>query len=184
MQHANGTLQRAANGRSVLHFERQLAHPVEKVWRAITDPAEMKHWFPSGVSGEFRPGGKLTFRFEDNPTEMEGSISELEPPRLLAFTWGPDALRFELQPTPGGTKLLFDCTFTDDGVKAARDGAGWHVTFDQLEAHLDNKAPSWNSQERWQELHQSYVAAMGGKPMTFEEAKSSSYEQLERSRAS
>ena len=181
-QLSNGTLERTADGRSVLHFERQLAHPVDKVWRAITDPAEMKHWFPSGVAGEFRRGAKLTFSFADNPTEMEGTISELEPPRLLAFSWGTDALRFELQPTPDGTTLIFDCTFIDDGVKAARDAAGWHVTFDSLAAHLDRKPAPWTPQDRWQQLYPGYLETIGGKPMTFEQAKQSGYDQLERAK--
>ena len=184
MPQPDGTLQRAADGRNVLHFERQLAHPVDKVWRAITDPAEMKHWFPSGVAGDFKPGGKLKFSFEDNPTEMEGTISQLERPRVFAFTWGTDALRFELQPTSSGTRLVFDCTFTDDGVKAARDGAGWQVTFEVLEALLDSKPVPWTTTERWEQVHPSYVEAMGGQIMTAEQAKQSSYEQLERSRTS
>ena len=183
MQHANGTLQRAADGRSVLHFERQLSHPVEKVWRVITNPAEMKDWFPSRVEGEFRPGGKLKFVFE-NSAEIDGTVTEFDPPRVLAFTWGTDALRFELQSRPGGSQLFFDCTFTDDGVKAARDGAGWHVTLDLLDARLDGKPVSWTTTERWEQVHPSYVAALGGTVMTAAEAQRSGREQLERNRAS
>ena len=33
--------------RSALTFERRLAHSVERVWRAVTEPAELAHWFPS-----------------------------------------------------------------------------------------------------------------------------------------
>src|SRR5512141_824943 len=83
--------------RPALIFERRLAHPVERVWRAVTDPAELAHWFPSAVRGEVAPGGRLTFDFGDDdlPT-LEGEVVELEPPRRFAFTWGDDVLRIEL----------------------------------------------------------------------------------------
>ena len=41
--------------RSALTFERRLAHSVERVWRAVTEPAELAHWFPSAMSGDLRP---------------------------------------------------------------------------------------------------------------------------------
>lgn len=41
----NGTLE-TVDDRHTLRFERHLDHPVERVWRAITDPDELRHWFP------------------------------------------------------------------------------------------------------------------------------------------
>ena len=32
-----------------LNFERRLSHPVDRVWRAITEPDELGQWFPSQV---------------------------------------------------------------------------------------------------------------------------------------
>jgi hypothetical protein len=46
-------------GRSVLRFERALDHPPEKVWRAISDPAELEHWFPARVAAKFAAGWHL-----------------------------------------------------------------------------------------------------------------------------
>ena len=40
--------------RSALSFERRLAHSVERVWRAVSEPGELAHWFPSAMSGELR----------------------------------------------------------------------------------------------------------------------------------
>src|SRR5258708_32703670 len=87
-----------------LNFERQLKHPVETVWRAITDPRELKHWFPSTISGEFGLGAQLTFTFEDHDEiePMRGEVTEYEPPRRLAFNWGAARLQSELQPAAGG----------------------------------------------------------------------------------
>jgi len=169
-----GTLQAAADGRSTLRFERQLNHPIERVWRAITEPAELATWFPCRVElGTLARGARLHFVFEtENVPDMDGEITELEPPRLLAFTWGFDQLRFELEPTGPGCRLVFSCTFSNDGIKAARDGAGWHVCLEQLEARLDGgaKAGAEQTNARWQALHPAYVAQMGGRAMSHAEA--------------
>ena len=44
----NGTLQ-TIDGRPALRFERRLAHPIERVWRAVTEPAELARWFVAPV---------------------------------------------------------------------------------------------------------------------------------------
>jgi hypothetical protein len=88
--------------RPSLRFERRYDHGVERVWRAITDPDELRHWVP--------PGEEL---------EVTGS----EPPRLLAGSWYGDELRFELRPDGDGCVLVFTHAF-DDRNKAARDAAG------------------------------------------------------------
>jgi len=75
--------------RPALTFERLLAHPVERVWRAVTDPTELAHWFPSRVSGQVALGGRLSFEFPgDDLPPLEGEVVELEPPHRFAFNWG------------------------------------------------------------------------------------------------
>ena len=109
--------------RSALTFQRRLAHSVERVWRAVTEPAELAHWFPSAMSGDLRPGGTLTFEFPDGemPT-MQGEVIEVDPPRCLAFTWGDDVLRIELEPDADGCVLHLVVLF-DDAQRASRDAA-------------------------------------------------------------
>ncbi len=77
-----------------LAFERRLSHPVERVWRAIAEPDELQHWFPSKVVvEELIAGAEMTFEFEDMPLDapltMTGRVTDFDPPRLLGFTWGP-----------------------------------------------------------------------------------------------
>lgn len=124
--------------RPTLRFERRIAHPVEAVWSAISEPAELARWFPTTVSGEMRAQGRLTFTFEEHELPpMAGDVTEFEPHRVLAFGWGEDHLRFELTPADGGaqTDLRFTVLLGSED-KAARDGAGWHVTLDALEVAL------------------------------------------------
>lgn len=147
--------------RPALRFERRLAHPVEVVWRAITESEELEHWFPSRVEvDELKPGAELTFRFEEMPLEgepltMSGRVTEYQPPRLFAFRWGEDHLRFELEPVPGSEDacLLRLTVLLDEREKAARDGAGWHVCLDRLEAQLGG---SGGHGEEWRGLYEEY----------------------------
>jgi uncharacterized protein YndB with AHSA1/START domain len=145
--------------RPALTFERRLAHPVEHVWRAVTDPAELAHWFPSAVSGEVAPGGRLTFEFpDDHMPPLEGEVVELEPPRRFAFTWGEDVLRIELEAAGDGCVLRFTCLF-DEAERAARDAAGWHVCLELLERHLGGMpttAPGSEPTPGWRELYEEY----------------------------
>jgi uncharacterized protein YndB with AHSA1/START domain len=138
----NATLE-TVNGKPVLRFERRLAHSPEKVWKALTDPAELAHWFPQDIEGPFAPGAALRFVFRGTPpslggeviTDFKGEVLELDPPRLLSYTWGEDTLRFQLTPDGDGCVLVFTDTLAERG-KAARDGAGWHVCLDALGARL------------------------------------------------
>jgi uncharacterized protein YndB with AHSA1/START domain len=133
-----------------LRFERRFAHPVEKVWRAVSEPAELAHWFPCRVeAGELRVGAKLHFVFpEEVGIEMDGEVTAFEPPRLLAFTWGEDELRFELEPHgDGGTLLRFTDVIAEQD-KAARDAAGWDVCLARLDQRLAGEAtgaPEWRA---------------------------------------
>ena len=129
--------------RRALTFERRLAHPVERVWRAVTDPAELGHWFPSGVSGDMT---------------LDGEVLELDPPRRVAFTFGDDVLRIELDPADEGCVLRFTCLF-DDAERASRDAAGWHVCLDLLEQHLGGTAtqtPTSEATPDWRALYEEY----------------------------
>jgi uncharacterized protein YndB with AHSA1/START domain len=129
--------------RPTLRFERRYDHDVERVWRAITDPDELRHWFP--------PGEKL-------------EVTESEAPRLLAGSWYGDDLRFELRPDGEGCVLVFTHAFADPD-KAARDAAGWDRCFARLEALLRGEPMSEKeSLEGWSELHERYAAEFGVDP--------------------
>lgn len=154
--------------RPTLRFERHLRHPAEKVWRALTDPAEMAHWFPQSVEGRFEPGGTLRFRFgPDAPSSMggeplpeyfDGQVLEIDEPRVLAYSWGDDVLRFELTPTDDGCVLVFTDAVDDKG-KSARDGAGWHACLDSLFARLDGTAPEGH--DEWRKYYEVYRDRFG-----------------------
>jgi uncharacterized protein YndB with AHSA1/START domain len=131
------------NGKPTLRFERRLRHAPAKVWRAVSDPAEMKHWFPAAVEAEQRPGAPMRFTF---PTEAlvdgtsDGEVLEVDEPKVYMFRWNQDVLRFELIPDGDGCRLVFTQTIGGGEVGmlgAGRSAAGWDACLEQLVAGLD-----------------------------------------------
>jgi hypothetical protein len=102
-----------------------------------------------------------------------GEVIACEAPRVLEFTWGflagsesaPEHSRFELLPEGDGCRLTFTTTYDQVG-KSARDAAGWHVCFDQLEAHLAGEPPASDKAERWKPLNRKYAERFGPKAAT------------------
>jgi uncharacterized protein YndB with AHSA1/START domain len=148
--------------RPALRLERRIAHPVGAVWAALTDREELAGWFPSTIAGELRAGSRLEFSFpeHDDVPDMDGEVTDFDPPRLLAFDWGEDHLRFELAPADEGARTDLRLTVllgTED--KAARDGAGWTVCLARLEAMLDGAGEAEIKQisSGWREHYDEYA---------------------------
>ncbi len=153
-------------GRSVLRFEWELAHSRPRVWRALTDPAELEAWHPTPF---LLTGQTVVFRSAPGEPEMgTGRLLALEEPALIAYTWGEDELRFTLSEREGGCLLTLEHTFADR-LKAARDGAGWHICLTALGALLDGASvPERGSARRlpegWSELNSDYQRRFGIAP--------------------
>ena len=148
---------RDAGERHILAFERHLAHPAAKIWRALTEEAEVRAWFPAAIEGERAVGATLRFVFAgDEAPPTEGTITIFEPPRLLEFTWSGEVLRWELTPEPDGCVLRFTHTF-DDRAGAASFAAGWHGCLDALERVLAGESVA-GLDNPWRERHESYFA--------------------------
>lgn len=163
-----GTLQ-IIEGRPVLRFERRLAHPPEKVWRAITDPAELIHWFPAEVRAELKVGARMEFSFNEPGVDAtgfeEGEVLECDPPKVYAFRWTDSVLRFEIIPDGDGARLLFSHTFSGAGTwgdraATARNAAGWDGCLAMLAGHLDG-APEAVPDDFWFRRAEQYIAEFG-----------------------
>jgi uncharacterized protein YndB with AHSA1/START domain len=147
------------DGKPAVRFERRYPHPVERVWRAVTEPEELAHWFPTTVEVDRREGGEMVFTFPDGDMEpMEGKVTELEPPRRFAFLWGEEHLRIELEPDGEGCRLRFTHLLSTR-EQASRDAAGWHVCLDRLEGSLSGaggEAPGTGVTSEWSDLYDEY----------------------------
>jgi uncharacterized protein YndB with AHSA1/START domain len=150
-------------GRAVLRFRRRLAQPVERVWAALTRTDELQRWHPTPFELEPAVGGRVSFRAEPGgPPMPTGVVLAYEAPRTLAYTWGEDELRFELEPSAdGGCELLLVHSF-EDRMKAARDAAGWELCLLALERALagaDRGTSDGDAQripEGWEQLNDEY----------------------------
>jgi uncharacterized protein YndB with AHSA1/START domain len=161
-----GTLEELDDGRFQLRFTRTLAHPQDTVWRAITEPEQLAHWFPTTIEGERAAGAPLRFSFPGGEAPpFEGEMLAFEPPSLMELRWGPDIVRLELRPTATGTELtLLDAL--DERGKAARDGAGWHACLDSLEAALSGDPDARDRMGVWREVTAYYVESFGPEAAT------------------
>jgi uncharacterized protein YndB with AHSA1/START domain len=150
---------RTVDGRPALRIERRLAHPVERVWQAVTEPDELAHWFPTTVEVDLREGGAMRFTFPQGGLDpMTGEVTELDPPRRIAFRWGDEELRFDLAADDGGCRLVLTHVLSRRDA-AARDAAGWHVCLDKLEQHLGGapaEAPGHRPTEEWRAHFEAY----------------------------
>ena len=146
------------DGRPALRFERYLDHPVERVWRAVSEPAEVRRWMPAAadwtltLGAEFELGGQ------------QGQITELDPPHLIGWTFGADRFRFALQAKGDGCALVFTHIF-NDAAAAAQTAAGWECYLDRLDARLDGQDLSEErAHEPVGERHERYAARFGLDP--------------------
>ena len=146
------------DGRPALRFERYLAHPVERVWRAVSEPAEVRRWMPAAA--DWTPELGETFELGG----QHGQITELDPPHLIGWTFGADRFRCTLQPKGDGCALVFTHIF-DDAAPAAQTAAGWECYLDRLDAQLDDQDLSEEAAHQpVGERHERYAARFGLDP--------------------
>jgi uncharacterized protein YndB with AHSA1/START domain len=150
--------------RPVLRLERRLKHPPERVWRAITDPAELAHWFPAKVDVELRDGGTIRFTFPGEDSTTTGRVVTADPPREFTFGWNDDTLRWLITADGDGSLLEFTHTFGRGDPAIAklaggRTAAGWDVCLDALAAHLAGQ--DFAQPQGWHGRMASYVEEFG-----------------------
>lgn len=136
------TLERTPEG-GIIRFDRQLAYPIEDVWSAITEPEHLADWwapFAADITVDLREGGSIVFDWpEHDIPKFEFTILRLRPPTLLEHTHtGPGSwMRWELEPTAGGTRLRATYFVPDPDLAIERgDVVGAHYGLDRLEALL------------------------------------------------
>ena len=148
---------------AILRFERRLKHPVQRVWEAITDPAEIEAWW-GRAAVDLRAGGTMRIEWLNGDVTMPATITELDPPRVLEIEGEPHGtLRFELAPEGDATLLTFVARSQIPEDFRSKVLAGWHVHLDFLEDLLDDGTrvdwPNWPL-DRWQEIHDRYYAGV------------------------
>src|SRR5437016_12215245 len=78
---------------------RELRHSPEKVWQALTDPAQLHEWAPFDADGSLGTVGntvKLTTVGAPAPHVTETRVTRADAPKLLEYNWGGFDMRWEL----------------------------------------------------------------------------------------
>jgi len=147
--------------RFTVEYVRTFPHPIERVWRALTDPKELSIWaMPASI--DLRLGGAYAF-----VGEQWGTILVLDPPRLIrlgkkGIGAEPDApganyMQYALEETAEGTRMTFTehwkegpdyHAFFGDDLPGGPETpfhpgtlAGWHGMFEELADLLDGVEP-------------------------------------------
>jgi len=137
--------ERSAKARSVV-VEREIPHPPEKVWRALTEPHLIEEWL---MKNDFKPAVGHRFNLRgDWGGVLDCEVLAVEPNRTLSYTWDfahddaafnlKSVVTFTLTPTSTGTRLRMEQSGFRTDQKQAYGGAkaGWQQFFAKLEQVL------------------------------------------------
>src|SRR6266567_7731849 len=127
---ASGAQVRKDGDKWTLILVRQLRHSPEKVWEALTDPAQLREWAPFVFDGSLGTVGAVNITWVGRPTPIETRVTRADAPKLLEY----GDIRWELEAFGRGTRLTLwhniDRRFISWGA------AGWHIAFDVLDRLL------------------------------------------------
>jgi uncharacterized protein YndB with AHSA1/START domain len=158
---------RGADDRWTLVFVRQLRQAPPIVWKALTDPAQLREWAPFDADRDLGAPGKAALAMDDGgtATTFDSQVVRAEPPSVLEYTWGEDLLRWELEPAGGGTRLTLRHTVGDRSW-LSKVTAGWHICVDVLGHFLDGTpigriVGDDAKNHGWEALEAAYAARLG-----------------------
>jgi uncharacterized protein YndB with AHSA1/START domain len=124
--------------------ERELPHPPEKVWRALTQPHLIEEWL---MKNDFKPVVEHRFNLRGDWGAVDCQVLSLEANKTLAYTWAAFGLEsvvtWTLTPKGTGTQLRMEhAGFRLPEQRQAYHGAklGWQgflSKLDQLLARMD-----------------------------------------------
>jgi len=162
-------------GNDTLRIERLLPGPIERVWAYLTESEKRGKWLASGEM-ELCVGGRVQLSFlhanltphqEPIPERFktmecghsfEGTVTQCQPPCLLAFTWGGETSEVKFELTPQDEKVLLVVTHTRlrDRDEMTMVAPGWHTHLGILEDNLSDQMPRpfWSTFERLEEEYQ------------------------------
>jgi uncharacterized protein YndB with AHSA1/START domain len=126
-----------------------LAASVERVWSAITEPAQLAQWFPEAIeAGPLAPGSRGWLIWQAHG-RFAFAVEAMDPPHRLVWRWSHESGReveagpttraeFRLEARPGGGTRL---TVHETGFLTAKhhqeNTGGWDHELGELASYLD-----------------------------------------------
>lgn len=120
-------------------IEREVAHPPERIWRALTQPHLIREWL---MESDFQPVVDHGFQFRADWGSVDCRVLEVEPNRTLSYTWVAMGLEsvvtWTLTPGGAGTLLRMEHAGFSADRQQAYQGArfGWQRFLGNLEQVL------------------------------------------------
>lgn len=159
---------------TTLKIQRRLPGPIDRVWAYLTESHLRRQWLAAGEM-ELKAGAPFEFVWRNDelskekterpagmPEEnrMQCRITEIDPPRLIAFTWsGSGDVSFALEPTGDEVLLTVVHRRLPDRATLLKVAGGWHSHLDILVDRMRGRepAPFWPA---WSRLHREYDARL------------------------
>ena len=148
---------------NTIQFKRILPGPIERIWSWIVEEDKRRQWLAAGEI-ELRQGGKVELLFNnrllttpddkipekykqyDGETRVVGEVLEIDPPRLIKFTWPEDDGTSSIETIAldeKGDAVVLTLTHEKAESFEAKVGvsAGWHAHLDIMAAKLAGDTP-------------------------------------------
>ncbi|MGD0445114.1 MAG: SRPBCC domain-containing protein [Edaphobacter sp.] len=127
-----------------LVIEREMPHPPEKIWRALTEGSLIKEWL---MDNDFLPVVGHSFKFRSTPVPnwngiIDSEVLVIEPNKKLSYSWGAlglgSVVTWTLTPAGAGTHVRMEHSGFGPDQDAAYKGAnyGWQKFIGNLERVL------------------------------------------------
>jgi uncharacterized protein YndB with AHSA1/START domain len=124
-----------------LVIEREMSHPPEKIWRALTEGPLIEEWL---MTNDFQPVVGHRFSFRATPVKnwngvIECEVLVVEPHARLVYSWGAlgleSAVTWTLTPTESGTHVRMEQSGFPSQEGANYKGAkyGWNKFIGNME---------------------------------------------------
>ena len=125
-----------------IHHEVRFDHPIDRVWRALTDRDEIAKWL---MGNDFAPVVGHRLRMDASPSHgwIEAEVLTVEPPHVLRCRWNidgePTTVTMTLRADGNGTLLRLEHIGLADDPRPGFD-TGWIEKFDNI-ARLLKETP-------------------------------------------
>jgi uncharacterized protein YndB with AHSA1/START domain len=124
-----------------LIIDREMPHPPEKVWRALTHGALIEQWL---MKNDFQPAVGHQFNFRATPVPgwngvIDCEVLAVEPHSRLSYSWGSMGMEtvvtWTLMPTERGTLLRMEQSGfpSEEGANFKGAKYGWTNFIGKLE---------------------------------------------------
>lgn len=126
-----------------------VAAPIDQVWRAYTDPADIcqwnaasDDWHTTAATVDLREGGLFSSRMEAKDGSMgfdfAGTYTSIIPQKLIEYSFGDRQAAVEFVPSVSGVliRVTFDAEQTHP---AAQQQAGWQAILDNFARYTERK---------------------------------------------